>query len=60
MYVPGTNKSEQSVILQAHMDMVCVKTDNCFHNFESDPLDIYEEDGFLKARNTTLGADNGV
>ncbi|EKD66497.1 MAG: hypothetical protein ACD_49C00038G0031 [uncultured bacterium (gcode 4)] len=60
VYVPGTNKSEQSVILQAHMDMVCVKTDNCFHNFESDPLDIYEEDGFLKARNTTLGADNGV
>ncbi|MCK9272629.1 beta-Ala-His dipeptidase [Candidatus Gracilibacteria bacterium] len=60
IYVPGNNKSEESVILQAHMDMVCVKTPDSFHSFESDPLDIYEEDGFLKARNTTLGADNGV
>jgi len=40
--------------MQAHMDMVCVKTDSSQHNFETDPLDIYEEDGFLKARNTTL------
>jgi len=60
VYVPGTNKSEQSVILQAHMDMVCVKTDNSMHNFLTDPLDIYEEAWFLKARNTTLWADNGV
>lgn len=60
VYVPGTNKSEDSIIMQAHMDMVCVKTDSSQHNFETDLLDIYEEDGFLKAHNTTLWADNGV
>ena len=35
------------VILQAHMDMVCAKTEDSDHDFEVDPLDIYVEDGFL-------------
>jgi di/tripeptidase len=59
IYVPG-NTSKSSVILQAHMDMVCVKTPDSTHDFENNPLDIYEEDGYLKAKNTSLGADDGV
>jgi dipeptidase D len=42
------------------MDMVCVKTVDLEHNFETDPLELYEEDGYLKAKNTSLGADNGI
>lgn len=48
------------VILQAHMDMVCAKTPESHHDFTKDPLDLYVEDGFLKAKNTTLGGDDGV
>lgn len=49
-----------AVILQAHMDMVCEKNADCPHDFEKDPIDMYIEDGILKARGTTLGADNGM
>lgn len=47
------------VMLQAHMDMVCEKNKDVEHDFERDPLDLYTEDGWLKARGTTLGADDG-
>ncbi|EKE29843.1 MAG: hypothetical protein ACD_2C00088G0008 [uncultured bacterium (gcode 4)] len=62
VYVPATadKLDSESVILQAHMDMVCVKTEESNHDFEKDALEIYEEDGFLKAKDTTLWADNGV
>ena len=53
-------KDHAPVILQAHMDMVCAKTPDSAHDFTKDPLDLYIEDGFLKARNTTLGGDDGV
>lgn len=48
------------VALQAHMDMVCEKDENVVHDFEKDPLKLYIEDGYLKARGTTLGADDGT
>ncbi len=47
------------VMLQGHMDMVCVKLPDCEHDFEKDPLKLKVEDGWLKAQGTTLGADNG-
>ena len=49
-----------AVMLQAHIDMVNEKSSDSGHNFETDPLDIYVEDGFVKARGTTLGADDGA
>lgn len=49
-----------AVILQAHMDMVCVRTPDSNHDFEKEPLQLYVEDGWLRARDTTLGADDGV
>ena len=62
IYKEGTNGYEKSepVILQGHIDMVCQKTEDCEIDFEKDGLDIFFEDGFLKAKNTTLGADNGI
>lgn len=59
---PGTAGYEQSepVIIQGHLDMVCEKGKNSDHDFTKDPLQLYVEDGFVKARDTTLGADDGI
>lgn len=46
--------------LQSHVDMICEKTLGSIHDFSNDPLDLYIDGDFVKARNTTLGADNGV
>lgn len=59
---PGTAGYEMSepVILQGHLDMVCEKTADSNHDFMKDPIEIYVEDGWVKAKDTTLGADNGI
>jgi len=49
----------EPVILQGHTDIVAVKLPESDHNFLTDPLPIYVEDGLLKSKGTTLGADNG-
>ncbi len=49
-----------TVMLQGHLDMVCVNDTDVVHDFEKDPLELYVEDGFIKARGTTLGGDNGI
>jgi dipeptidase D len=50
----------QSVCLQSHLDMVCEKNSSSAHNFDTDPIHPYIEDGWVKAEDTTLGADNGI
>lgn len=59
---PGTAGYEASepVILQGHLDMVCEKTADSDHDFMKDPIEMYVEDGYVKAKDTTLGADNGI
>ncbi len=49
-----------TVILQAHMDMVCEKNCNINHDFLVDPIKLVFEGDFIKANGTTLGADNGI
>ena len=53
-------ENHEPVILQGHMDMVNEKNNDSDHDCDHDPLDLYIEDGFLHARGTTLGADDGV
>ncbi len=48
------------ILLQGHMDMVCEKNADVKHDFTTDPIDIYIEKGWMKARGTTLGGDDGV
>lgn len=48
------------ILLQGHMDMVCEKNADVQHDFLTDPLDVYIEDGWMKARGTTLGGDDGI
>jgi aminoacyl-histidine dipeptidase len=58
---PAQNSSSaQTVILQAHQDMVCVKTPESTHDFDADPLSLVLDGDWLRADGTTLGADNGV
>ena len=47
-------------LLQGHTDMVCAKESACEHDFEKDALDLYVENGWLRARGTTLGGDDGI
>ena len=49
-----------AVMLQGHLDMVCEKNAGCLHDFERDGLALEVRDGFLTARGTTLGGDNGI
>ena len=60
--VPATAGYEDhpAVILQAHMDMVCEKNSDTVHDFLTDPIETYVDGDWLKARGTTLGADNGI
>jgi len=61
--LPGSagRESENAILLQGHTDMVCEKNSDTEHDFEKDPLKLYiDERGWLRAKGTTLGADNGV
>ena len=62
MRKPATPGMEdcKGVILQAHMDMVPQKNNDTVHDFEKDPLETYVDGEWVKAKGTTLGADNGM
>ncbi len=49
-----------SIVLQSHVDMVCEKNDGIEHDFNTDPIKPEIVDGWVKAKGTTLGADNGI
>jgi dipeptidase D len=56
---PGM-ENRKTVILQAHMDMVPQKNNDTVHNFETDPIQTYIDGEWVKAKGTTLGADDGM
>ena len=62
IYKPASAGYEtaQPIILQGHLDMVCQKDEGVDIDFETDGLDIFLDGDYLKARGTTLGADNGI
>ena len=62
MRVPATAgyENHEGIILQAHMDMVCEKNGDVEHDFMNDPIQTYIDGDWLKAKGTTLGADNGI
>ena len=61
MNLPATPGHEDAptVILQAHMDMVCESNDKNF-DFENSPITTVVDGEWLRAEGTTLGADNGI
>jgi dipeptidase D len=56
---PGL-ENRPGLILQAHLDMVPQKNQNIIHDFLTDPIKPYIDGDWLRALNTTLGADNGI
>lgn len=60
---PGTKGYEDKdpIILQGHMDMVCEKRPNSDHDFTKDGIElVIGDDGQIRAKETTLGADDGI
>lgn len=59
---PATRGMEnrKPVVLQAHLDMVPQKNNDTVHDFTKDPIQPYIDGDWIKARGTTLGADNGI
>ena len=62
VYVPATEgrENEESICLQGHMDMVCVKTKDSTHDFLTDPIEVVLDGNNVRAKDTSLGADNGI
>jgi len=60
---PATSGMEncKTVVLQSHLDMVCQKNNDVNFDFDTQGIQMYvDSDGFVKAKGTTLGADNGI
>lgn len=62
IFKPATTGKEhvKPVVLQSHMDMVCEKNSDVVHDFDVDPILPQIVDGWVKAKGTTLGADDGI
>jgi dipeptidase D len=53
-------ENRQTVILQSHLDMVHQKNGDTVFNFDTQGIDMYVDGDWVRARGTTLGADNGI
>lgn len=53
-------ENRKGIILQAHLDMVPQKNSDTVHDFEKDPILPYIDGEWVRAKGTTLGADNGI
>ncbi|MEI6436113.1 MAG: aminoacyl-histidine dipeptidase [Bacteroidota bacterium] len=53
-------ENRPGVILQSHLDMVCEKNSDTIHDFDRDPVTPWIDGNWIKAKGTTLGADDGI
>lgn len=63
LIIKEASKGKENVptlVLQGHQDMVCEKTAGSTHDFTKDPIEYVIEDGWMIAKDTTLGADDGI
>jgi len=60
--IPASSSMEDypTIVLQAHVDMVCEMNKGTKHDFDNDPLILKQENGWIRAEGTTLGSDNGI
>jgi dipeptidase D len=54
------NESKPVVVLQSHLDMVPEKNEGSEHDFTKDPIELMIDGDWIRAKDTTLGADNGI
>jgi dipeptidase D len=55
-----SRKHSATLVLQSHVDMVCEKNSATRHDFTIDPIQPYIDGEWVKAKGTTLGADDGI
>jgi dipeptidase D len=62
VHVPSKNGKDEShgLVIQGHVDMVCEQNRGRNHDFDNDGLELLIDGEWLRARDTTLGADNGI
>ena len=62
IYAPASEGYEnaETVILQGHMDMVCAKAPGNNIDMQKEPISVYYEDDFVKAKDTSLGGDDCI
>ncbi|GGG88841.1 aminoacyl-histidine dipeptidase [Polaribacter pacificus] len=53
-------ENRKTVVLQSHLDMVHQKNTDTDFDFDTQGIEMHVEDGWVKAKGTTLGADNGL
>jgi dipeptidase D len=53
-------EKRKTIVLQGHLDMVCEKNSDVTHDFDNERIYPYIDKGWVKAKGTTLGADNGI
>jgi dipeptidase D len=60
--IPATtgHDTAPTVVLQGHLDMVCEKNADVEHDFMTQGIEVEVEDDWVRAKGTTLGADNGI
>lgn len=56
---PGM-ENRKPIVLQGHLDMVCQKNNDTDFDFDTQGIDMYVDGDWVRARGTTLGADNGL
>ena len=56
----ATNKSNNYMAFQSHMDMVCEKRNNSNHDFSKDSIQLIIKDDYIQSNETNIGADNGI
>ncbi len=54
------HEDSPTIVLQSHMDMVCDKVAGCEKDFLHDPIETYIDGEWMRAKGTTLGADDGI
>ena len=57
---PQGSEDKKAILFQAHTDMVCEKTETSSHDFTKDPIELIIDGDIIKAKDTTLGADDGI
>ena len=53
-------ENRKTIVLQSHLDMVCQKNNDVDFDFENQGIQMFVDGDWVKAKGTTLGADNGL
>lgn len=53
-------ENRKTIVLQSHLDMVHQKNNDTTFDFDTQGIEMYAEEGWVRAKGTTLGADNGI